>query len=137
MAGFGQLDRAATTEGTLSAKHKELMALAIEITSLAPGRIGFHVAALTSCTARVPNSKKRGRCAFMGAAVRRLSMRLKPSPPGKTCRRLKCPWNVGGYLARVPSSAAPTIIPAARPMLQLRARPLTSINRTVEPSGVR
>ena len=73
MAGFGQLARAAMTEGTLSAKHKELMALAIGITQHCPGCIGFHGAArrCTSCTARVPNSTKCGRCAFMGAALRR------------------------------------------------------------------
>lgn len=46
LQGFGQLARAAMAEGALSAKHKELMALAIGITQHCSGCIGFHVKAL-------------------------------------------------------------------------------------------
>ena len=46
MQGFGQLARAAMAEGAVSAKHKELMALAIGITQHCSGCIGFHVKAL-------------------------------------------------------------------------------------------
>ncbi|GEM_PF-5358185 len=41
------------------------------------------------------------------------------------------------YFPRVPSTAAPIIITAASAMLQLSARPLTSISKAVEHSGVR
>lgn len=46
MQGFGQLAKAAMAEGALSAKHKELMALAIGITQHCSGCVGFHVKAL-------------------------------------------------------------------------------------------
>ena len=46
MQGFGQLARAAMAEGAISARHKELMALAIGITQHCSGCIGFHVKAL-------------------------------------------------------------------------------------------
>ena len=46
MQGFGQLARAAMAEGAISAKNKELMALAIGITQHCSGCIGFHVKAL-------------------------------------------------------------------------------------------
>lgn len=46
MAGFGQLARFAMAEGALSAKHKELMALAIGVTQHCSGCIAFHVKAL-------------------------------------------------------------------------------------------
>ena len=46
LAGFGQLARAAMTEGTISAKHKELIALSIGITQHCSACIGFHVKAL-------------------------------------------------------------------------------------------
>ncbi len=46
MQGFGQLARASMAEGAISAKHKELMALAIGITQHCSGCIGFHVKAL-------------------------------------------------------------------------------------------
>lgn len=41
------------------------------------------------------------------------------------------------HFALVPNPAAPRIITAASPMLQLRARLLVSINRVVDSSGVR
>ena len=43
MDGFGRLHRAATTDGVLSQKHKELMALAISIAVRCDGCIAFHV----------------------------------------------------------------------------------------------
>jgi AhpD family alkylhydroperoxidase len=46
MQAFGQLARSAMAEGAVSAKHKELMALAIGITQHCSGCIGFHVKAL-------------------------------------------------------------------------------------------
>lgn len=46
MMGFGQLAKAAMAEGTVSAKHKELIALSIGITSHCGGCIAFHVKAL-------------------------------------------------------------------------------------------
>ena len=46
MLGFGQMAKAAMAEGTVSAKHKELIALAIGITSHCSGCIAFHVKAL-------------------------------------------------------------------------------------------
>ena len=46
MQAFGQLARAAMSEGVVSAKNKELMALAIGITQHCSGCIGFHVKAL-------------------------------------------------------------------------------------------
>ena len=46
MAGFGQLARASMTDGAISAKNKELIALAIGITQRCSGCIGFHVKAL-------------------------------------------------------------------------------------------
>lgn len=46
MEGFGQLAKAAMAPGSLSEKHKELIALAIGITQHCSGCIGFHVKAL-------------------------------------------------------------------------------------------
>ena len=46
MQAFGQLARSAMAEGALSAKTKELLALAIGITQHCSGCIGFHVKAL-------------------------------------------------------------------------------------------
>jgi AhpD family alkylhydroperoxidase len=46
MAGFGQLAKASMAEGAVSAKNKELIALAIGITQHCSGCIGFHVKAL-------------------------------------------------------------------------------------------
>ena len=44
--GFGQLAKAAMAEGAVSAKNKELIALAIGITQHCSGCIAFHVKAL-------------------------------------------------------------------------------------------
>lgn len=46
LAGFGQMARFAMAEGAVSAKHKELMALAIGVTQHCSGCIAFHVKAL-------------------------------------------------------------------------------------------
>lgn len=46
MQGFGQLAKAAMSDGAVSEKHKELIALAIGITQHCSGCIGFHVKAL-------------------------------------------------------------------------------------------
>jgi AhpD family alkylhydroperoxidase len=46
MQGFGQLARASMAEGNISAKNKELIALAIGITQHCSGCVGFHVKAL-------------------------------------------------------------------------------------------
>lgn len=46
MQGFAQLAKASMAEGSISAKHKELIALAIGITQHCSGCIGFHVKAL-------------------------------------------------------------------------------------------
>ena len=67
MTGFGQLARAAMAEGTVSAKHKELIALAIGITQHCSGCIGFHVKALhkLGCT-RIELDEMLSVCIYMG-----------------------------------------------------------------------
>jgi AhpD family alkylhydroperoxidase len=67
MQGFGQLARAAMSEGTISAKNKELMALAIGITQHCSGCIGFHVKALLKlqCT-RAELEEMLTVCVYMG-----------------------------------------------------------------------
>lgn len=67
MIGFGQLARAAMSEGVLAAKHKELIALAIGITQHCSGCIGFHVKALhkLQCT-RAELEEMLAVCVYMG-----------------------------------------------------------------------
>ena len=67
MQGFGQLARAAMAEGAVSAKHKELIALAIGITQHCSGCIGFHVKALLKldCT-RAELEEMLSVCVYMG-----------------------------------------------------------------------
>jgi AhpD family alkylhydroperoxidase len=67
MQGFGQLARASMAEGVISAKHKELMALAIGITQHCSGCIGFHVKALLKlgCT-RKELEEMLAICVYMG-----------------------------------------------------------------------
>ena len=67
MAGFGQLAKAAITDGALSAKHKELVALAIAVTQRCSGCIGFHVKALVQlgCT-RAELEEMLSVCVYMG-----------------------------------------------------------------------
>ena len=58
MRGFGQLAQAAMAEGAISAKNKELIALAIGVSQHCSGCIGFHVKALHSWAPPAPNSKR-------------------------------------------------------------------------------
>jgi AhpD family alkylhydroperoxidase len=67
MQAFGALAKAAMSEGTVSAKHKELIALAIGITQHCSGCIGFHVKALhkLQCT-RAELEEMLSVCVYMG-----------------------------------------------------------------------
>jgi len=67
MAGFGKLATAAMAEGTVSMKHKELIALAIGITQHCSGCIAFHVKALhrLGCT-RAELEEVMAICVYMG-----------------------------------------------------------------------
>lgn len=67
MQGFGQLARASMAEGALSAKSKELIALAIGVTQHCSGCIGFHVKALhkLKCT-RAEVEEMLSVCVYMG-----------------------------------------------------------------------
>jgi AhpD family alkylhydroperoxidase len=67
MQGFGQLARASMAEGTISTKHKELIALAIGVSQHCSGCIGFHVKALLKlgCT-REELEEMLAVCVYMG-----------------------------------------------------------------------
>ena len=67
MQAFTQLAKLAMAEGALSAKTKELMALAIGITQHCSGFIGFHVKALhrLQCT-RAELEEMLSVCIYMG-----------------------------------------------------------------------
>lgn len=67
MAGFGAMAKAAMTEGALSVKQKELIALAIGVTQRCSGCIGFHVKALhrLECT-RAELEEMLSVCVYMG-----------------------------------------------------------------------
>ena len=67
LLGFGQLARASMAEGAVSAKHKELIALAIGITQHCSGCVGFHVKALRKlgCT-REELEEMLTVCVYMG-----------------------------------------------------------------------
>jgi len=67
LLGFGQLARASMAEGAVSAKHKELIALAIGITQHCSGCVGFHVKALRKmgCT-RQELEEMLAVCVYMG-----------------------------------------------------------------------
>lgn len=67
MQAFGQLAKSAMAEGAVSAKNKELMALAIGITQHCSGCIGFHVKALIrlNCT-RQELEEMLAVCVYMG-----------------------------------------------------------------------
>ena len=67
MQGFGQLAKSAMSEGTVSAKHKELIALAIGITQHCSGCVGFHVKALhkLGCT-KAELEEMLAICVYMG-----------------------------------------------------------------------
>lgn len=67
MRGFAQLAQAAMAEGTVSAKHKELIALAIGVTQHCSGCIGFHVKALLRLGAtRAELEEMLDVCVYMG-----------------------------------------------------------------------
>jgi AhpD family alkylhydroperoxidase len=67
LAGFGQLARASMAEGAVSAKNKELIALAIGITQRCSGCVGFHIKALRrlECT-RAELEEMLAVCVYMG-----------------------------------------------------------------------
>jgi AhpD family alkylhydroperoxidase len=67
MAAFGQLAKNAMVAGEISAKYKELIALAIGITQHCSGCIGFHVKALhkLGCT-RAELEEMLNVCVYMG-----------------------------------------------------------------------
>ncbi len=67
MLGFGQLAKASMAEGAISAKNKELIALAIGITQHCSGCVGFHVKALRKlgCT-REELEEMLTICVYMG-----------------------------------------------------------------------
>ena len=67
MTGFGQLAKAAITDGAMSAKNKELVALAIAVTQRCSGCIGFHIKALVQlgCT-RGELEEMLAVCVYMG-----------------------------------------------------------------------
>lgn len=67
LLGFGQLAKAAMAEGTVSAKHKELIALAIGITQHCSGCVGFHVKALRKLgCSREELEEMLAVCVYMG-----------------------------------------------------------------------
>lgn len=67
MDGFYALSRAATADGALSKKTKELIALAIGITQRCDGCIGFHVKTLKGLgTSREEIAEVLSMCVYMG-----------------------------------------------------------------------
>jgi len=67
MQAFGQLARTSMAEGMISAKYKELMALAIGVTQHCSGCIGFHIKPLLKlgCT-RQELEETLSVCVYMG-----------------------------------------------------------------------
>ena len=67
MQGFGALARAATASGSVDAKTKERIALAIGVTQRCDGCIGFHGKALVELGAsRDEVAEVLGLCVYMG-----------------------------------------------------------------------
>lgn len=67
MRGFSAMAQGALAEGALSAKQKELLALAIGVTQHCSGCIGFHVKALVRLGAtRAELEEALGVCVYMG-----------------------------------------------------------------------
>lgn len=67
MRGFDQLARASLAEGAVSAKHKELLALAIGVTQRCAACIAFHVKALQRLQAsRQELEETLAVCVYMG-----------------------------------------------------------------------
>ena len=67
LQGFAQMAKAAMAEGTVSMKHKELIALAIGVSQHCGGCIAFHVKALhrLGCT-RAELEEAMAVCVYMG-----------------------------------------------------------------------
>lgn len=67
MQGFGALAKAATAPGTVDAKTKEMIALAIGVTQRCDGCIGYHAKALVELGAgRDEVAEVLGMCVYMG-----------------------------------------------------------------------
>lgn len=67
MKGFYAMSRAATADGELSKKTKELIAIAIGVTQRCDGCIGFHVKALVKLgTTREELAEVMAMCVYMG-----------------------------------------------------------------------
>lgn len=67
MRGFAQLAQSSMAQGAISAKHKELIALAIGVTQRCSGCIGFHVKALLRLGAeRAELEEMLAVCVYMG-----------------------------------------------------------------------
>lgn len=67
MTGFGQMAKAAMADGVVSAKHKELIALAIGISKHCGGCIAFHVKALRKLgCSRAELEETLAVCVYMG-----------------------------------------------------------------------
>ena len=67
MRGFSQLAQASMAEGAISAKNKELIALAIGVSQHCSGCIGFHVKALHRLGAtRTEVEEMLAVCVYMG-----------------------------------------------------------------------
>ena len=67
MGGFAQLAQASMAEGAISARHKELIALAIGISQRCSGCIGFHVKALIKLgCSRTELEEMLTICVYMG-----------------------------------------------------------------------
>jgi AhpD family alkylhydroperoxidase len=65
--GFVQLDRAAFADGALSRKHKELMAVAVALTTQCPYCIGLHAAAARKAGA---TEQELAEATMVAAAIR-------------------------------------------------------------------
>jgi AhpD family alkylhydroperoxidase len=67
MSGFSALSQAATKEGALSKKTKELIAMALAVSNRCPGCIGFHAQALLKLqTSREEFLEVLGMAVYMG-----------------------------------------------------------------------
>lgn len=67
MAGFGALSQAATKDGVLDKKTKELIAMALAVANRCPGCIGFHSQALIKLKAsREELLETLGMAVYMG-----------------------------------------------------------------------
>lgn len=67
MAGFGALSQAATKDGALDKKTKELIAMALAVANHCPGCIGFHSQALVKLqTKREELLEVLGMAVYMG-----------------------------------------------------------------------